>query len=58
MRTGVAETYSTTWARATQHKDRYSALAMAVRYIAELEDERKRRLTRPQDVAVGVVSRF
>lgn len=58
MRTGVGGNVLYDVARATQHKDRYSALAMAVRYIAELEDERKRRLTRPQDVAVGVVSRF
>ena len=58
MRTGVGGNVLYDVARASQHKDRYSALAMAVRYIAELEDERKRRLTRPQDVAVGVVSRF
>ena len=44
MRTGVGGNVLYDVARATQHKDRYSALAMAVRYIAELEDERKRRL--------------
>ena len=41
-----------------QHKDRYSALAMAVRYIAELEEARKRRLLQPAHPCVGVVSRF
>ena len=41
-----------------QHKDRYSALAMAVRYIAELEEERKRKLLRPMSAVIGVVSRF
>ena len=40
-----------------QHKDRYSALAMAVRYIAELE-ERKRKLLQPMSAVIGVVSRF
>lgn len=45
-------------ARANQHKDRYSALAMAVRYAAELEDMRKRRLRSPMDVCIGVVSRL
>lgn len=58
MRTGVGGNVLYDVARATQHKDRYSALAMAVRYIAELEDERKRRLMRPRDAAIGVVSKF
>ena len=43
--TGGAIIYDT--ARTNQHKDRYSALAMAVRYIAELEEARKRRLLQP-----------
>lgn len=31
---------------------------LVVRYIAELEDERKRRLMRPRDAVIGVVSKF
>lgn len=54
--TGGAIIYDT--ARTNQHKDRYSALAMAVRYIAELEEARKRRLLQPAHPCVGVVSRF
>ena len=45
-------------ARSNQHKDRYSALSMAVRYIAELEDTRKRRLMQPKNACIGVVSKF
>lgn len=45
-------------ARASQHKDRYSSLSMAVRYIAELEETRKRRLMQPKDACIGVVSKF
>jgi len=29
---------------------------MAVRYIAEMEEQRKRRLMQPKDVCIGVVS--
>ena len=54
--TGGTIIYDT--ARTNQHKDRYSALAMAVRYIAELEEARKRRLLQPAHPCVGVVSRF
>lgn len=54
--TGGAIIYDT--ARTNQHKDRYSALAMAVRYIAEMEEVRKRRLLQPAHPCVGVVSRF
>jgi len=32
-------------AKSTQHKDRYSALAMAVHYIAGLEDYNKQRIS-------------
>ena len=53
---GGAVLYDT--ARTNQHKDRYSALAMAVRFITELENERKRRLQRPFDACIGVVSKF
>lgn len=45
-------------ARASQHKDRYSSLSMAVRYIAELEETRKRRLMQPKEACIGVVSKF
>lgn len=46
-------------AKATQHKDRYSALAMAVRYIAELEDKRKRKVIYGSKApCVGLVSSF
>ena len=45
-------------ARASQHKDRYSSLSMAVRYIAELEETRKRRLMQPKEDCIGVVSKF
>ena len=58
MRVGVSGSVLYDVARASQHKDRYSALAMAVRYIAELEDARKRRLRKPIDACIGVVSKF
>ena len=58
MRTGASGSILYDVARANQHKDRYSALAMAVRYIAEPEDARKRLLRRPLDTCIGVVSRF
>lgn len=46
-------------ARTNQHKDRYSALAMAVRFVAELEEARKRRLyAYSAHMCVGVVSKF
>jgi hypothetical protein len=44
MRSGTGGTVLYGVARTNQHKDRYSALAMAVRFIAELEEERKRKL--------------
>ena len=58
MRSGAGGNVLNDVARTNQHKDRYSALAMAVRYIAELEEERKRRLLRPMDAVIGVVSRL
>lgn len=58
MRSGVGGNVLYDVAKASQHKDRYSALAMAVRYIAELEDYRKRRLMRQADVCIGVVSKL
>lgn len=46
-------------ARTNQHKDRYSALAMAVRYVAEQEEARKRRLyAYGAHMCIGVVSKF
>ena len=58
MRSGAGAAVLYDVARTNQHKDRYSALAMAVRYIAELEEERKRKLLRPESPVIGVVSRF
>lgn len=46
-------------AKSTQHKDRYSALAMALRFIAEIEEERKKKYASGSNVAcIGVVTRF
>jgi hypothetical protein len=46
-------------AKSTQHKDRYSALGMAMRYIAELEEERKKKMYQSQnDMAIGLVTTF
>ena len=46
-------------AKHTQHKDRYSALAMAVQYIATMEEHRKKRLmTNSNAACIGVVTRF
>ena len=46
-------------AKHTQHKDRYSALAMAIQYISTMEDFRKKRLlTNANTACIGVVTRF
>lgn len=46
-------------AKSTQHKDRYSSLAMALRYIAEIEEKRKRKVAYGnQTPCVGLVSTF
>ena len=58
MRTGAGGAVLYDVARTNQHKDRYSALSMAVRYIAELEEIRKRRMQRPSDACIGVVSKL
>lgn len=58
MKTGMGGTILYDVARTNQHKDRYSALSMAVRFIAELEDERRRRMLRPKNNFIGVVSRI
>lgn len=42
----------------TQHKDRYSALAMGVWYIAQIEEDNKRRLRSRGDACIGVVDSF
>lgn len=46
-------------AKSTQHKDRYSALGMAMKYIAEVEDVRKRKFDRGGGApCVGIVTHF
>lgn len=43
-------------AKSTQHKDRYSSLGMAIRYISELEDLRKKKLNQKKNSAcIGIV---
>lgn len=46
-------------ARTTQHKDRYSALAMAVHYVNELEKERIKKLRIGRGApCIGIATRF
>ena len=46
-------------AKANQHKDRYSALAMGVWYISTLEDERRKKINGYRgNTCVGVVLSF
>ena len=46
-------------AKSTQHKDRWSSLAMGLRYVSELEEERKVKLARNyNNVFIGVVTTF
>lgn len=46
-------------AKSTQHKDRYSALGMAICYISGLEDERKKKLAQKAYTnCIGIVTRF
>lgn len=46
-------------ARPSQHKDRYSALAMGVSFVAEMEDLEKRRSNRrASDIAIGFATNF
>lgn len=45
-------------AKSTQHKDRYSALGMALKYISELEDQRKRKCIQNVNAAIGFVVHF
>lgn len=58
MKVSAAGTYTYDTARSKQHKDRYSALAMAVRYITEMEEARKRRLTGGLLGVIGVVTKM
>lgn len=54
----AAGSYTYDTARVRQHKDRYSSLAMAVRFVTELEESRKRRLAGRMSGCIGVVSRM
>ena len=45
-------------AKTTQHKDRYSALAMAVWYVGLLEDANKQRRKRLNSASIGIISYF
>lgn len=46
-------------AKSTQHKDRWSSLAMGLLYVSELEDHRKKKLVRSSYAdCIGVVTRF
>ena len=41
-----------------QHKDRYSALAMGVWYIAQIEEDNKKRLRNRGAACIGIVDSF
>lgn len=58
MKVSSAGSYTYDTARAKQHKDRYSSLAMAVRYVTELEEARKRLLAGRMGGCIGVVSKM
>ena len=59
MKVSAAGNYLYETAKSNQHKDRYSSVAMAVRYIAELEENRKRMLAYGAGAnVVGVVTRM
>lgn len=46
-------------AKSNQHKDRYSALGMAMRYISEIEEARKKKIYQAQNnMVIGVVTTF
>lgn len=46
-------------AKSTQHKDRYSALGMALKYISEVEDIRKKKyIQRGSEAVIGIVTKF
>ena len=58
MKVSAAGAYTYDTARARQHKDRYSSLAMAVRFISEMEEARKRMLASRMGACIGVVSKM
>lgn len=46
-------------AKSTQHKDRWSSLAMGLLYVAEMQDARKKKIRRQSDdMCAGVIIRF
>lgn len=46
-------------AKSTQHKDRYSALGMALNYINSIEEDRRRKIYQnANNMVIGVVTRF
>lgn len=58
-RTTASGTYTYDTAKSTQHKDRYSSLAMAVMFIAEIEEERVRKLAFGRGAeCIGLISSF
>lgn len=42
----------------TQHKDRYSSLAMAVWYISQIEDGNKKRRSRKRESCIGIIDSY
>ena len=56
-RVSTAGSYLYDTAKTTQRKDRYSSLAMAVRYVAELEERRKREIAgRNNHACIGLLT--
>ena len=46
-------------AKSTQHKDRYSALGMALKYISEIEEQRKRKFIQAaSSLCIGIVKKI
>lgn len=59
MRVGASNMATYDTAKANQHKDRYSSVAMAVWYIGQLEDERKQKIRNARaGTTIGIVSNF
>jgi hypothetical protein len=58
MRVSPSGTYTYDTARSNQRKDRYSALSMAVRYVSELEEIRKREIKSRSNACIGVVTKI
>lgn len=58
-RVSAAGNYVYDTAKTNQHKDRYSSIAMAVWYISQQEDKRKKKIERAKrNTCVGIVSSF